>query len=405
MFSCYVIGVNLADDRHPVLGVVGAAAILIVTAVIAWLGVTGRAHRPSIVAADLAVCVLLTLFTRVVQTPTQYSGGTLTLTTVWAAGPVIEWGLVGGWSAGVIAGLVQFAASAVVRGDWHDGHTLTNGALLVIVGGVAGYVSRLTVRAERELASAAARQAALSERERLTRSIHDGALQVLGLVHRTGRDSGEPWQPIALAAAEQEVALRNLMTTAAGAGVPRDRLDGSAGSPSHEPVEIGKHGQRRDGRYGDADELGEPDDVDLGRLLAVLRTPAVTVSVPGYPIELDGESAGELHAIAVAALHNVTQHAGSTAHAWVLLEDAGTDLLLTIRDDGAGMPADRLAEAERLGRLGVSGSIRARAVALGGTVQITSALGAGTEIEVTLPRDKLPHGDVPRSGRSRKGVR
>ena len=69
------------------------------------------------------------------------------------------------------------------------------------------------VRTEHELAEAVAAQAALAERERLARSIHDGVLQVLGLVHRTGRDAGGRWAELATEAATQEAALRALITS------------------------------------------------------------------------------------------------------------------------------------------------------------------------------------------------
>jgi signal transduction histidine kinase len=59
---------------------------------------------------------------------------------------------------------------------------------------------------------------------------------------------------------------------------------------------------------------------------------------------------------------------------------------VTIREEGPGIPAGRLAEAAAAGRLGVSQSIHGRLRDLGGTATIRSAPGEGTEVELRLPR-------------------
>lgn len=93
-----------------------------------------------------------------------------------------------------------------------------------------------------------------------------------------------------------------------------------------------------------------------------------------------------VHPAAVAAaLDNVARHAGPTARAWVLVEDEAGAVTVTIRDDGAGMPAGRLAAARSEGRLGVAHSIVGRLRALGGDAVVTSAPDQGTEVELRLP--------------------
>ena len=87
-----------------------------------------------------------------------------------------------------------------------------------------------------------------------------------------------------------------------------------------------------------------------------------------------------------AALDNVERHAGPGASAWVLVEDEDDAVTVTVRDDGAGMPAGRLEAAEREGRLGVAASIRARVEDVGGTAVVVSAPGQGTEVELRVPR-------------------
>ncbi|WP_369751358.1 ATP-binding protein [Micromonospora sp. ATCC 39149] len=69
-----------------------------------------------------------------------------------------------------------------------------------------------------------------------------------------------------------------------------------------------------------------------------------------------------------------------------LFENEGETVTVSVRDEGPGIPAGRLDEAARQGRLGVAQSIRGRMADLGGTARITSTPGAGTEVELTVPR-------------------
>ncbi|MFD0443738.1 ATP-binding protein [Streptomyces indonesiensis] len=87
-----------------------------------------------------------------------------------------------------------------------------------------------------------------------------------------------------------------------------------------------------------------------------------------------------------ASLDNVRVHAGEDAHAWILLEDEPDAVMVTVRDDGPGIPEGRLADAEAEGRLGVALSIRGRLRDLGGTAEWISAPGQGTEVELTVPK-------------------
>ena len=231
-------------------------AMAIVTAAIGWLAWTGRAHRVTVVAADVVVTFALTVLTIWAQTGPQRHGGMPTLTTLWAAGPTLEAGIVLGWGGGVVAALAQGAATVVVRAGY-DGRTVFNVVVLVLAGSVVGYVSSLAVRSETELADAVAARTALQERERLARTVHDGVLQVLGLVHRTGRDDPGEWGRLAREAGEQEARLRALITSrredaepdlgAALRALRSDRVSVSAPA-QHLPVDPG--GRRRDRRRG-----------------------------------------------------------------------------------------------------------------------------------------------------------
>ena len=79
------------------------------------------------------------------------------------------------------------------------------------------------------------------------------------------------------------------------------------------------------------------------------------------------------------------KHAGESARTWVLLDDDGKGVSVTIRDSGQGLAEGRLEEAATQGRLGVASSIRGRLQDLGGSARISSAPGGGTTVELRLP--------------------
>jgi signal transduction histidine kinase len=232
---------------------------------------------------------------------------------------------------------------------------LTTSAVLLLVAGAAlgglGFAQQIAVRrSERKQAEQIRREAATAERERLARRIHDGALQVLALVQRHGSELGGQGTQLATLAAEQEVALRTLLT---GASTP------------------------------------QPDNnQDLRTRLTALASPTTEVAAPAEPVPLPTPTAAELTAAVQAALDNVRRHAGPDARAWVLLEDEGDTVRVTVRDNGIGFSSNRLAEAAEAGRLGVAQSMRGRITDLNGTTTIYSSPGEGTEVEFSVPRQR-----------------
>ena len=126
--------------------------------------------------------------------------------------------------------------------------------------------------------------------------------------------------------------------------------------------------------------------VDLRALLDGCATGTVSVAAPATAVALPEPVAVEVAAAVQGALDNVTVHCGLEAKAWVLLEDEGDTVTVTVRDEGPGIPDGRLAQAEAEGRLGVAQSIRGRVRDLGGSVQISSTPGQGTEVELRIPR-------------------
>ncbi|MFD0802849.1 sensor histidine kinase, partial [Streptomonospora algeriensis] len=97
-------------------------------------------------------------------------------------------------------------------------------------------------------------------------------------------------------------------------------------------------------------------------------------------------AAREIDAAVREALGNVDRHCPPETRVWLLLEDEGETVTVTVRDDGPGIAPDRLDEAAAEGRLGIAQSIRGRIADIGGTTEITTAPGQGTEFEMRVPR-------------------
>lgn len=346
-YAAVLIVANDANYAHPV------AAWLVLAAMTAWtVVVTVRPPRGRLLlGADLLVASGLLLATRYVETADRVATAP-TLTVTWSSGAVVAWALSWGTPGGVAAGLVVGFATVLTRGNvgQSSGGSVV---LLVLTGAVLGYVVRLALDAQAKLAQAVEIQAATGERERLARDIHDGTLQALALIHRRGERLGGEAAELAALAAEQEAALRHLIARAV------------------EPVPAGTADLR-------------PLVEEAGRAATV----ATTVSAPGEPVLLPAHAAREIGAAVAEALENVTRHAGDGARAWVLLEDDGDAVTVSVRDDGAGFEPGTLENAAAAGRLGVAQSIAGRIRGLGGDVRVDSAPGAGTEIELRVPRPK-----------------
>ena len=123
---------------------------------------------------------------------------------------------------------------------------------------------------------------------------------------------------------------------------------------------------------------------DLADALGRLASRTVTVSGPAHPVLLDQRVVDELTSVVRACLDNVTRHVGADAPAWVLVEELGERVVVTVRDEGPGIAPGRVEKAREDGRLGVAESIRGRRRDLGGDAVLTTAPGQGTEWELTV---------------------
>ncbi|GHH16408.1 MacS family sensor histidine kinase [Streptomyces rubradiris] len=318
-------------------------------------------------AADLAIALAGILLTPLADNHQRIASGGPTLPSIWTAGAVLAFAVKGGWRWAAIASTAVAAANLIERG--HPARDTVHNVILVWVASIAiGYVVEVARASERTLARALEIEAATRERERLARDIHDSVLQVLAMVKRRGAALGGEAAELGRLAGEQEVALRTLVS---GGLVPVSRV-------SEDLAE---------GAVVRAVE--EPDDdgpLDLRALLAPYAGARVSLAEPGAPVPLSPDAAREVAAAVGAALDNVRAHAGEGARAWILVEDEPDEIVVTVRDDGPGIPEGRLAQAEGEGRLGVALSIRGRLRDLGGGAEILSVPGQGTEVELKVPK-------------------
>jgi len=271
---------------------------------------------------------------------------------VWQAVPPTALGLILGWRGGLAASLVVGVAMVLTVGRF-DVEPIANAGLLVMLGTCVGYGADVARAEQAAVRRALRKQAEIAERDRLARTVHDGVLQALAFIHRRGLDLGGEAARLGVLAAQQERSLRALAT-----GVPLPELEQALGGP-----------------------------VDLREALKVAVTGTAVLVAPEEPVDLGQRRAQEVTAAVEAALDNVRKHAGPDARAWVLVDDLGSDVVVTVRDNGVGVTEERLAQASGVGRIGVASSIHGRIADLGGRASYLFGPGGGTTVEMWVPKD------------------
>jgi signal transduction histidine kinase len=341
---------SLWDRPHDLARPTLAWAVLGVLGVWTVFLVFYRRRRLWLVVVELLLAAGAILATLLVDTAESIEAGSRTLPTFWPAAGVVSaavlLGRKGGIPAAVFIGIVD-----VVEVRNATPNTINNIVLLLLIGALIGYACDLAREGHAKLREAIALEAQVRERERLARTVHDGVLQTLAFINRRGTQLGGESSQLAAMAADQERQLRALVS----------------------------------GTSAEA-EATVSGEVDLRQQLRRYAGGQVHLVAPGDPVLVPPRVAAELAAAVGAALDNVRQHAGEAAQAWVLVEDEGRDVALTVRDNGVGMPAGRLEEAAAAGRLGASSSIRGRLADLGGTAEFTARDGAGVTVRMRAPK-------------------
>ena len=238
------------------------------------------------------------------------------------------------------------------------------GFALVMMVGVAADLrssSRALVRAEAEvsrLREAELASAALVERTRLAREIHDGLSQHLWLAKlRLGEVTPEQTPAEILARVDEVAALVDTGLVEAQQTIAALR-EGAADRPLVGAIRT----------YAEtfSQQRGLPVDVELDEGLG----------------EVPPRIGAELLRVVQEACANVARHADATRIVVSLSRD-GRDLLLAVSDNGIGFEASRHQGGQRQG-FGLT-SMRERVEGLGGRLEIESAPSAGTTVRVSVP--------------------
>lgn len=345
----HTVAINVYRNNfdHPALGWACVAVMVAGTAAAIVVYAAPERRIPAVLAADLALAVALLLATPVVKGE-WYNA---TIPGYWVVGALLAWAVRYGWRGGTVAGALLGAVDLLSRSeigqkDWG------NVFLLLLGGSMVGFLceSLKEMAADRDRAQREA--AAAAERARLARVVHDGVLQVLALVQRRGGELGGEAAELGKLAGEQEQALRTLIRSQASVTPAR-----AAGTTADLAAALGRLGAR----------------------------PHTEVALPAGAVDLTVHAVAEITAVVEACLDNTTRHVGPDAAAWILLEDLGDRVEISVRDDGPGIPEGRLEAAEQEGRLGVLESIRGRIRDLGGTATLDTA-AYGTEWTFVVPR-------------------
>ena len=220
--------------------------------------------------------------------------------------------------------------------------------------------------------------AALEERERLAREMHDGLAQALGLLNlklamAEGMLDGGPAEPLRRALAEMR------------------KVAGDAYDEVYQAI-FGLRTMVSRG-LGLVPTLSEylhdfSRQTDLEVKLEMREEDGLLRFAPEVEVQLIR--------IIQEALHNVRKHSGARS-AWVRFWREGEDVLVAIEDDGAGFdPAAPPVDGRR--HFGLA-TMRERAESVGGALALRSVAEVGTQVVVRLPLAAVRRGTNGAAGR------
>jgi signal transduction histidine kinase len=123
--------------------------------------------------------------------------------------------------------------------------------------------------------------------------------------------------------------------------------------------------------------------VELTSELTVVEAPVIDIRIDGESRNLNPLVRDEAFRIAGEALRNAIKHSGAQ-HVTVTIHYERRQLRLVVRDDGKGIDAETMARQQASSHFGLPG-MRERAAIVKGQLEVRSASGAGTEIELDVP--------------------
>jgi signal transduction histidine kinase len=205
--------------------------------------------------------------------------------------------------------------------------------------------------------------AALEERERIAREMHDGIAQVVGFLNLRIRVARQMLSSGRLADAEAELDQIQRIVREAYSDIRQ-----SIGSlRTATGLEQGLEAAIRESAADFSDQNGIPVELALDE---------------GKGISFPQEAEVQLVRIVQEALTNVRKHARATK-VWIRLERHDGAALLAVEDDGIGFDPSG-SDARRRRCFGLE-TMRERAESIGARMEVISVPGEGTRVQVRLP--------------------
>ena len=202
-----------------------------------------------------------------------------------------------------------------------------------------------------------------AERRRIAHEIHDGVAQSLAGL----RFKSALWFHLADAAPPgMRAALDELQATLIAAIVDLRRAIFALRPVDLEALGLFPALAQLVGDFGDQNQL------------------AARLEVAGPQEALPAAYELPLFRIIQEGLNNIGQHAGATSVLVRLAVDAAGGVAVSVADNGRGFEPSQLAPVDREGHFGLR-QMRERTLSRGGTMDIRSARGQGTELVITLP--------------------
>lgn len=325
------------DVAHPVSGAVLMAVAWTLIAVIgvSYARSADSVLSPALILPEVGIASLLLGLDTWVYGSTHSQA----LPTVWPLAVIFTVAIAAGTRPAVVTGLglglVRYAGWLVFPYEDSSPWSLARIAstvLFAVAGWVAGYLLESQATADRSIS-------AFRAREEVARTLHDGVLQTLAVIQRRSDDT-----ELTQLARTQELELR-------------DYLFGGAEVHADLATALRAAARRAEERY------------------------SIRVDVICAP-DLPGGNEREIHAIngvVTEALTNAAKHGDSETATIYAEPGEETTFFVSIKDRGTGFDPTDHAAGE-----GLTGSIRGRIADAGGSVEITSKPGRGTEVKLHL---------------------
>ena len=297
---------------HPLAGWLVMGLLVVWTAFAVWAYAAPARRTPVLLVADLLVAVAAIAVSPYVKG----EGLNATLPGFWVMGAVLAWAIVWRWVGGLTAAVVVSIADISIRDDITQ-KIYGNIFLLIVGGAIVGFLSGLLQQMAGATGSC---RACRGRRGRAPAARPGGA--------RRGAAGARP-------------------RAAACSGAGPRRPSSWAGWRGSRRCSSAAWSSRTPGTWWRPSATATSS-----QLLAELQSARVHVAVPGTPAMLPAERASEVLAAVESCLSNVRHHVGRDAEAWVLLEELDDRWVVSVRDDGPGIPEGRLEASAAEGRLG-----------------------------------------------------